>query len=924
MKFRSFLRYLDLRWFRGLKLRPTPPIRRARSSPHLELLEERTLLSVTRPTILSVTPPNLSKSASALPPIQVTFSEAMNVGDATTTTNYELFSSSGVAIPINSVALDSTDTVATLTYNNGNNLNAGSYTLLVRGDQLAAAASAGGLTMSLPGQLAVANSGSGLVSTVNVPGDGSLGAISQYALPTTNFGSNTPNPVSVQMGDLTGDGLNDLVVLNRGTNQIDIYLGHQTGNFSQTPDYSISLTLTPSNNSQALLLGEFTFGVGPDIVVANGAANNVTAFQNLSTRSIVAGLPGNVLFGAAQNFAAGTDPLSLAAADFNQDGLLDLAVGNGAVDGAGNYDITILPSNGSSTFFSAAQTIVVGTANSGVIPQEIATGFLDNDFVPDLVAAGSQGLGYTLNKTSGPGNFAFVGEVGLSALRFSGVAVGLLQAGSFGFQEDIAAITPATNKVLIFQNTNSPAVGTAAFTALAPINAGPNPSSIVIAPLAQFGSGVNDILITDNLANNFGSSGRLLVLLNDSVLGNTSFVPASGGPSGVDGNPVGFAVGDTNSDTNPDIVTVNNSTGDFTLLRGNGDGTFQVATNTALPSEEPTAFAVADLNGDGTPDLIFAENNFGSPATIDVMLGNAGGGFGPAHTYSLSNGATFQDVVSLAIGDITGDGKPDIVALDQQDDTLGVLVNNIGSTTAPLGPTSFVAQAPISLSSGGLNIAMPTQILLDPFTTASKKNNIDDVLVSYEGSSGRLGFPGGVALVTNTTTPAANDTFSFSLPGGSITLNGITATSIAAADFNGDGFDDFVVAYETGTAGAVAIYLNDAGNGNFTQLGTGIALHIDAPSSIAVGDLNADGYPDIVVASQSSGSAGGIDILVNQRGSGFQPARECPDSGLAGNPPPERGHRLCELQQPVPRCDCDRAIDSVLRLRAGQCVRSAQ
>ena len=56
MKLRSFLRYLDLRWFRGLAVRPTRPIRKRQVPLSLETLERRDVFSVTRPTILAVTP----------------------------------------------------------------------------------------------------------------------------------------------------------------------------------------------------------------------------------------------------------------------------------------------------------------------------------------------------------------------------------------------------------------------------------------------------------------------------------------------------------------------------------------------------------------------------------------------------------------------------------------------------------------------------------------------------------------------------------------------------------------------------------------------------------------------------------------------------------------------------------------------------
>src|SRR5438105_1225866 len=101
MKLKSFLQCLDLRWFRGLKLKPTPPIRRRHSSLQLEALEKREVFSASRPTILAVNPPNLTNTGTAQPPIQVTFSEPMNAGSATATSNYLLFSSSGASVPVN-------------------------------------------------------------------------------------------------------------------------------------------------------------------------------------------------------------------------------------------------------------------------------------------------------------------------------------------------------------------------------------------------------------------------------------------------------------------------------------------------------------------------------------------------------------------------------------------------------------------------------------------------------------------------------------------------------------------------------------------------------------------------------------------------------------------------------------------------------
>src|SRR5579872_870657 len=197
MKFRSFLRYLDLRWFRGLKVRPTRPIQTKQPPLQLEMLEERTVPSGV-PTIIKslTTPADGSNVTTSSPTIQVVFSEAMNAGPATNTSNYLLFGSAGNSIPINAVTLTGPDASghesATLTYNNGAGLILDTYTLFVRGDQLTEAVDGQNLALAEPGQFVVANGGTSNVSVVSMPGSGTLGSMADYGLPKVNVTAAVP------------------------------------------------------------------------------------------------------------------------------------------------------------------------------------------------------------------------------------------------------------------------------------------------------------------------------------------------------------------------------------------------------------------------------------------------------------------------------------------------------------------------------------------------------------------------------------------------------------------------------------------------------------------------------------------------------------------------------------------------------------
>src|SRR5439155_1749137 len=155
----------------------------------------------------------------------------------------------------------------------------------------------------------------------------------------------------------------------------------------------------------------------------------------------------------------------------------------------------------------------------------------------------------------------------------------------------------------------------------------------------------------------------------------------------------GFTVGDFNGDGKVDVVVVS-STG-TSIFFGNGDGTLQppVSLNQNLGSGYSAA-ASGDFNGDGKLDLLLLTPDFGSGATIAILLGNGDGTFQAPVTYSV------QIAPYLVLGDFNGDGKLDLA-----------VTNSEGSTNAVaivLGNADGTLQNPPLLYSAGL---LPTGLV---------------------------------------------------------------------------------------------------------------------------------------------------------------------------------------------------------------------
>ena len=729
----------------------------------------------------------------------------------------------------------------------------------------AVTAIAGDLNLDGKADLVVTDINLGKVSVLQ--NSSTVGSIS--FLPQQDYLTGT-SPWGVAIGDLDLDGLPEIAVTNQHSATVSIYRNSSSlGVISFLPKLDIQTGQEPINVSIGTLDGD----ARPDLAVSNYYDNTISLIRNISS-------PGSLGFDLKVDFQTGTSPISASIADFNFDNKPDLAVGNYLTSDISVFSnqldfpfiTSFTPSSAVSgsvititgLSFTDATAVTFGGVNAASFTIDSPTQ------ITAILGGGASGavsvvtpfgtaskLGFkvfgiptitSFTPTSGlPGTVVTITGTNLSPTASSNIVY-------FGAVKTTvtAATTTSLTVTVPYGATYQPISATInGLTAMSPQiflvtfpGAGPTFKSNSFSPKVDFTTGmlsnplnvgICDINVDgkSDLVSINASTNVVSVFRNTSLaMGSIAFATRS--EFTVGSNPNNLAIADIDGDGKQDVATVNSGDATISILRNTSSGSFL----TFIPridystEDSSSSIAIGDLDGDARPEVVTVNPLFGS-FSVFVNASTSG-------TINMIDKidfpSTYETPNNLTLADIDGDKKLDVILTNYNTNIISVFRN-----TSTIGEVAFALQINLTVGSNPVNVV----------TGDLDGDGKPEIVVSNSSSST-------VSILRNISTPGAIGFVSkvdFAI---GIDFNaGILPAGVMISDLDGDGKPDFAV--ENNADDSLMVFKNTCTLGTITFLkrfGYNSAL---GPTGLAIGDVDNDGKPDL----HTSNVVGSLSVLKN-------------------------------------------------------------
>jgi hypothetical protein len=547
--------------------------------------------------------------------------------------------------------------------------------------------------------------------------------------------------------------------------------------------YAGSSTLAPSTSNQAALtvtgapyaskvaLSQYGLGnpldllvtveSGPALLTAgplSGILDIVDQTDSntiLSSTSVPAGPYASAAFSTMKTSpATGSNPFSIASADFNKDGIPDLVTAN-----SGDNDVSVLLGNGDGTF----KTQVSYGAGTGAF--SVSTGDFNNDGNSDIAVTNFSSGTVSILLGNGDGTFQAQNAYAV------GTGPAAIVVGDFNGDGnlDLAITNENDNTISILLGK-----GDGTFQAQQTFATGNGPSGVAAADFNK--DGYLDLAVANN------TDGTVGILLGK---GDGTFEAMV--PYAVGAGPLSVTTADLNNDGFIDLAVACPSSNTVSILFGNGDGTFQpqqaYIEDTNAGAEAVVAANIAET---GNMDLAVV---YSTENAIRVFVNNGSGQFQDIHKFSTGEGP-----VSMVLGDWNGDGMLDAATANNSSNTISTLLNAsyfssqiylnpiaapgdhtlvaqyhgnsnfAASTSAPVQVSNSPQTTQLSLvSSGAPNPTNYGQFVtlvatLSPYSVGAFNTNGESIIFAVGGNTiGTANLVSGVATLTLSTLPVGLD-----------------------------------------------------------------------------------------------------------------------------------------------------------------------